>query len=260
MFTRHPPSVERRPETGHPIDGVGTPQDLFGVADTGSSGVSQGFLGERRHRRQLSGNSHLAGLDPRLQPPQLTNRGLEHDPIGTAGIDRRHPLDQLMHRNQLHQPSMTRGCNTVLRVRCVAGCRVSAAGDDGVGDVAWRAVDSVQLHRRQVVRTGREGHDAVHLCLQQHVVARLRYRRGDRDRAVRLKNDVHPEIHSARHGAGRVDAYRAERSMEVVGTRPVIGRRAELAIALAVARWDERVRARPATSPRAGAGSAAASW
>ena len=41
------------------------------------------------------------------------------------------------------------------------------------------AVDAVQLHRRQVVWAGREGHDAVHLGLQQHVVPGLGHRRGD---------------------------------------------------------------------------------
>ena len=55
------------------------------------------------------------------------------------------------------------------------------------------------------------------------------------------KIDVHPEIHGVRHGPRRIDADRAERTMEVVGTGPVIGRRAQLPISLAVARWDQRV-------------------
>ncbi len=114
MITRDPSGVERHPELGDLCDGLGAAQDLFGLTDTAAGGVGQGFLGERRHRRQPSSDGDFAAFDPRLQPPQLTNRSLQHDPIGTPGINHRHPPDQLVHLSQLHPPTMTKGCDTVL--------------------------------------------------------------------------------------------------------------------------------------------------
>ena len=104
MITRHPPSIQRRPEPGHLRDGLGTLQHLLGLADAGPRGVSQRLLGERRHHRQPSSNSDLAALDPRLQPPQLTNRGLQHQPISSqpASTAATRPTNSCTSTNSIH--------------------------------------------------------------------------------------------------------------------------------------------------------------
>ena len=77
------------------------------------AGFGQRLLRERRHRRQRLRERHLATFEPRLQPRTSAITSLERTPIGTAGIDRRHPPNQGLHLRRPHLPTLAEGCYTV---------------------------------------------------------------------------------------------------------------------------------------------------
>src|ERR1700723_1590802 len=96
------------------------------------------------------------------------------------------------------------------------------------------------VDRHHVLRTGREGDEAIHFGAQRHVAARGADRRQHVDRVAVDDRNIHEQV-ERRWRLGRGQTELAQTRREVVGAVVVIGRAAEQPVTPAVAGRDQRV-------------------